>query len=111
MEITDINLKIKEIDLFMIKNHIAKAVNVLYFIKKQKTQTSEIVTYLSTEWIKNVVQVVKRHICVPNLSQDKINTLIQLINVILSNTLKSIIQTSFKKLTDFFGQFSGNQSQ
>ena len=41
--------------------------------------------------------------------QQKINTLINLMNVILSNTLKSIIQTSLKKLTDFFNQFSSGQ--
>lgn len=62
LEISNFNLKMKDLDLFRIKNPDNKPVNVLYFIKKQNTHIADVMTYLSSDWIKLVSDVVHKHV-------------------------------------------------
>lgn len=68
---------------------------MLYFIKKQNTHISDIITYLSSDWIKIVGDIVEKHIDFEKYSEKKTNTFIRLVNVMLSNTLKYIVYQSF----------------
>ena len=52
----------KDIDLFRIKNQDNKPVNVLYFIKKQNTHITDIMAYLSSDWIKIICDIVQKYI-------------------------------------------------
>ena len=52
----------KDLDLFRIKNPDNKPVNVLYFIKKQNTHIADIMTYLSSDWIKLVSDIVHKYV-------------------------------------------------
>lgn len=106
LEIANFNLKMKDLDLFRMKNQDNKPVNVLYFIKKQHTHIADIISYLSSDWIKRVASIVSRHINFDEEPEKKTTTFIRLINVMLSNTLKNIVYQSFNKLVEFFNKFS-----
>lgn len=98
----------KDLDLFRIKSQDNKPVNVLYFIKKQNTHIADIMTYLSSDWIKLVSQILQKHVDFELEPESKTTTFIRLINVMLSNTLKNIVYQSFNKLAAFFSKFSKN---
>lgn len=96
----------KELDLFRMKNQDSKPVNVLYFIKKQHTHIADIMSYLSSDWIKRIASIVSKHINFDEEPEKKSITFIRLINVMLSNTLKNIVYQSFSKLIAFFTKLS-----
>jgi hypothetical protein len=44
------------------KTQESKLVNVLYFIKKQNSYIADVMTYLSSDYIKNAGEIVKKYI-------------------------------------------------
>ena len=105
MEISTLNKKIEEIDFFDTKHQESKPVNVLYFIKKQNTHISEVISYLSTTWTKNIAEIVKKNIAIDEEPERKIESVLKLVNVMMSNTLKTIIIKSLKQIKSFFEKY------
>jgi hypothetical protein len=83
---------------------------VLYFIKKQNTYIADIMAYLSSDWIKNVCEILQKHINIPVEPLPHLNTFFKLVNVMLANTLKNIVYNSLHKLAAFFQRFSHNST-
>lgn len=105
MEITKINDQLNNYDFLRLKTNEKKPINILYFIKKQMSRSSEILNLLNEVWVKDIVNVIKKHVDMNRDSQRRIKLFLDSIHTIMSNKLKELIYKSLDSAITFFTRY------